>query len=155
VRQLQVADFHSPRFGPTMCGEWSQADTDCAQYINNVNIGSRWEGTYNVTGISNSSQVLSPACPMNSGTCDCSSANANPESFSADYKEFLITFAEAQIYSFEQGWGWFYWTWDTESAPLWSWKQGVAAGILPQKAYSPSWNCNMAVPEWTTLAENY
>src|SRR5690606_12846356 len=29
-------------FGPTMCGEWSQADTDCATFLNNVNMGSRW-----------------------------------------------------------------------------------------------------------------
>ena len=33
--------------------------------------------------------------------------------------------------SFEKGWGWFYWTWDTEDAPQWSWKKGRLAGILP------------------------
>jgi glucan 1,3-beta-glucosidase len=33
--------------------------------------------------------------------------------------------------SFERGWGWFYWTWDTEAAVQWSYKKGVAAGTLP------------------------
>ncbi|PSN75201.1 glycoside hydrolase [Corynespora cassiicola Philippines] len=124
-------------FGPTMCGEWSQADTDCTQFINNVGIGTRWEGTYD-TG-NDSTSILEPQCPAD--TCTCNGANAAPEDYSDAYKKFLYQFAVAQMESFEAGWGWFYWTWETEKAPQWSWKLGMKAGILPAKAYDRSWTC--------------
>lgn len=143
------------RWGPTLCGEFSQADTDCATYLNNVNVGSRWTGTLNTQDPS--TQVLSPTCPSASKgpPCDCTPANANPSQYSASYKQFLQMFAEAQMNSFEKGWGWFYWTWETESATQWSWKLGMQAGILPQKAYAPSFNCSSAVPDFSDLPENY
>ncbi|KAF2116980.1 glycoside hydrolase superfamily, partial [Lophiotrema nucula] len=120
-------------FGPTMCGEWSQADTDCTEYINNVNIGTRWEGNMDTGNASTS--ILSPQCPLKSSTCSCDKAIADPSDYSDAYKQWLYQFAVAQMISFEYGWGWFYWTWDTEKATQWSWKKGVAAGILPSKVY--------------------
>ncbi|EOD43758.1 putative glycoside hydrolase family 5 protein [Neofusicoccum parvum UCRNP2] len=145
-------------FGPTMCGEWSQADTDCTTYINNVGWGTRWEGTYN-TGNSSTS-VLTPTCPTdNNPVCSCDNALADPSDYSDTYKQFLLDFALAQIYSFEQGWGWFYWTWKTEKAVQWSWESGMAAGILPQKAWDHSaFSCNTSdIPDYSGLglAENY
>lgn len=128
------ANFHSS-WGPTISGEWSQADTDCTEYINNVGAGSRWEGTLDGT--------TTPACP-GASSCTCDPANAAPSDFSSEYKSFLQTFAEGQMYSFEQGWGWFYWTWKTESAYTWSWKSGTENGYLPSKAYSPSFTCGTA-----------
>ncbi|CAO2647493.1 Nn.00g084150.m01.CDS01 [Neocucurbitaria sp. VM-36] len=125
-------------FGPTMCGEWSQADTDCTQYINNVATGTRWEGTFDTGNTSTS--VLKPQCPESS-KCSCDPANADPSSYSADYKKWLYQFAIAQMDSFEAGWGWFYWTWETEKATQWSYRRGLAAGILPQKAYDRDWKC--------------
>ncbi|KAK8210621.1 glycoside hydrolase superfamily [Phyllosticta capitalensis] len=136
-------------FGPTMCGEWSQADTDCTQYINNVGWGTRWEGTYN-TGNSSTS-VLSPTCPSNNNPrCDCDGANADPSEYSDIYKKWLMDFALAQMYSFEEGWGWFYWTWKTEKATQWSYEAGMAAGILPQKAWDRSaFMCNTSsIPDF-------
>lgn len=29
-------------FGPTIVGEWGQADTDCTPHLNNVNLSSCW-----------------------------------------------------------------------------------------------------------------
>jgi glucan 1,3-beta-glucosidase len=139
-------------FGPTLVAEWSQADTDCAQYLNNVGVGNRWTGTYN-SGNSKT-QVLSPICPTKSN-CDCGPANADPSTYSDSYKKFLQTFAEAQMYSFEKGWGWFYWTWKTESSAQWSYEKGLAAGILPAKAYAPSYKCTEPWPGWSDLPENY
>ncbi|KAL8809188.1 MAG: hypothetical protein Q9200_003635 [Gallowayella weberi] len=107
-------------FGPTICGEWSQADTDCAVFLNNVNTGTRWEGTLPTSDPTTS--VTTPHCPPNSGTCSCNKANADPGSYSDEYKQWLMMYAEAQMASFEAGWGWFYWTWVTESATQWSWK---------------------------------
>ena len=137
-------------WGPIMNGEWSQADTDCTEFLNNVGSGSRWAGTLN-TGDSSTS-VLTPACP--SPPCSCSQANADASTYSDTYKQFLQMYAGAQMHSFEQAWGWFYWTWETESAVQWSWKLGLQAGILPSKAYSPDFSCNSAVPTFDGLG-NY
>ncbi|KAI9834036.1 MAG: hypothetical protein M1819_003321 [Sarea resinae] len=144
-------------FGPTICGEWSQADTDCATNLNNVNVGSRWAGTMNLQPPSTGGSVLTPSCPANSGTCECSDANADPSKYSTIYKQWLQMFAEAQMASYETGWGWFYWTWITEESVQWSWKLGLAAGILPQKAYAPEFNCTTDVPDYGSkgLPENY
>jgi glucan 1,3-beta-glucosidase len=140
-------------FGPTIFAEWSQADTDCAPSLNNVGIGNRWTGTYNFGDPT--LQVLSPDCPLKNSQCECTDANADPSSYSTTYKQFLQMFAEAQMKSFEEGWGWFYWTWATESATQWSYQKGLAAGILPQKAYAPDFNCSATVPSFSGLPEYY
>ena len=145
-------------FGPTLCGEWSQADTDCALYLNNVGIGSRWEGTLNMVstpGSSGDGSVLSPTCPTSS--CSCTSANAAASSYSQEYKDWLLMFAEAQMHSFEQGWGWFYWTWQVESAVQWSYSAGMAAGTLPKLAYQRDFDCSQSIPDFASLglAESY
>lgn len=145
----------STGFGPTLCGEWSQADTDCATDLNNVGVGSRWEGTLNMAstpGGSSDGSVLSPTCPTaNNPRCSCTEANADPSSWSDTYKQWLLDFAEAQMYSFEQGWGWFYWTWKTESSSQWSYQDGLAAGVLPEKAYTRAFNCSGSIPDYSGL----
>lgn len=143
-------------FGPTIFGEWSQADTDCATYLNNVGVGSRWEGTLNMVdtpGGATTGSVLTPTCPTdNNPRCSCTQANADASSYSAEYKQWLKQFAEAQMDSFDYGWGWFYWTWETESAPQWSYKDALAAGIMPKLAYQPDWNCNDTLPAYSSSA---
>ena len=57
--------------------------------------------------------------------------------------------------SFEIGWGWFYWTWITEGAAQWSWKGGMAAGILPGKVWDRAFTCNDTVPSFGGLPESY
>lgn len=140
----------SSGWGPILNGEWSQADTDCATYLNNVNMGTRWEGTLEYSS-SSSSNVLTPTCPYKNSTCDCTNANADASDYSDEYKDLLLMLAEAQMYAFEQVWGWFYWTWDTESTVQWSWKKGIEAGILPKLAYEPSFKCNESVPDFEAL----
>jgi glucan 1,3-beta-glucosidase len=136
-------------WGPTLDGEWSQADTDCAPYLNNVGVGSRWTGTLN---LGNAEQnVLEPLCPT-APNCNCNMPNADPSQYTDEYKQFLQMYAEAQMDSFEKVWGWFYWTWKTESAVQWSWMLGLEAGILPQKAYAPSFRCGDDVPDFSTLS---
>lgn len=110
---LQSMDT-STGFGPTLVAEWSQADTDCAKYLTNVGWGNRWTGTYKTGNAS--LDVDTPRCPTTDDQCDCGEANADPSQWSGAYKKFLLAFAEAQMTSFEKGWGWFYWVWDTESA---------------------------------------
>lgn len=148
----------STGFGPTMVAEWSQADTDCATNLNNVGWGNRWTGTYNTGNSSDPLEALTPRCPTTDDTCSCSAANNDPSTYSDDYKQFLLYFASAQMDSFEHGWGWWYWTWWTsEGSTQWSYKRGLAAGILPAKAYDRSFSCNSTtIPDWYPgLPETY
>ncbi len=160
LRTSFLTGHNQHRFGPTFCGEWSQADTDCARHLNNVGVGARWTGTLNTNDPK--TQVLSPTCPVaedaegnNAVRCECDSANADPARYSPQYKQWLQMFAEAQMHSFEKGWGWFYWTWETERSVQWSWKLGREAGILPQKAYAPAFRCEGEIPSFQGLPESY
>ncbi|KAJ5221395.1 uncharacterized protein N7469_010282 [Penicillium citrinum] len=147
---LKEINSTSTGWGPTICGEWSQADTDCAKYVNNVGRGTRWEGTYD-TGDS------TKYCPTaDSGpTCSCSGANADPADYSDKYKKWLQTYAEAQMSAFETAQGWFYWTWRTESAAQWSYRTAWKNGYMPEKAYLPSFKCGDDVPDFSGLPEYY
>jgi glucan 1,3-beta-glucosidase len=141
-------------FGPTLVAEWSQADTDCAKHLTNVGWGNRWTGTLTTDNVA--SDVTSPRCPTKDTRCSCAQANAAASQWSDSYKKFLKMFAEAQMSSFEKGWGWFYWVWDTEDAPQWSYKKGLAAGVLPAKAYDRSLDCDLSkIPSFSDLPEYY
>ncbi|KAL1871179.1 hypothetical protein VTK73DRAFT_2230 [Phialemonium thermophilum] len=153
TKQTEQSMNPATGFGPTLVAEWSQADTDCAKYLTNVGWGNRWTGTYNSGDPS--TQALTPRCPTTDDRCECGDANADPDQWSDTYKQFLRMFAEAQMTSFEKGWGWFYWVWDTESAPQWSYKKGMAAGILPTKAYEKSFDCTGSIPSFSDLPEYY
>ncbi len=57
--------------------------------------------------------------------------------------------------AFERGWGWFYWTWDTEEAVQWSYRKGLKAGIMPGDASKREGVCGRDVPEFEDLPESY
>ncbi|CAG8420173.1 unnamed protein product [Penicillium salamii] len=146
---LQEINSTSSGWGPTICGEWSQADTDCAQYVNNVGRGTRWEGTYDT-------KDSTAYCPTaDDGTCSCSKTMVDPAIYSDTYKSFLQTYAEAQMSAFETAMGWFYWTWRTESAAQWSYRTAWKNGFMPSKAYSPSFKCGDTVPDFSDMPEYY
>ncbi|CAI7601730.1 unnamed protein product [Penicillium pancosmium] len=147
---LQDINSTSTGWGPTISGEWSQADTDCAKYVNNVGRGTRWEGTY-------ATDDSTAYCPTaDSGTtCSCSGANADVSDYSDKYKQWLQMYAEAQMSAFETAQGWFYWTWRTESAAQWSYRTAWKNGFMPKKAYSPSFKCGDDVPDFSGLPEYY
>jgi hypothetical protein len=58
----------------TVLGEWSNAVTDCAQWLNGRGVGARWDGTWY-----NNNQVFG----------SCSNWTGDSSGFSADYKTFL------------------------------------------------------------------
>ncbi|KAJ9195096.1 CAZyme family GH5 [Paecilomyces variotii] len=151
VGMIGQVDSTSAGWGPTICGEWSQSDTDCAQFLNNVGWGTRWTGTYD-TGDSDTS-VTTPLCPT-SPNCECSAANADPTTYSDDYKKWLLTYAEAQMFAYEKAHGWFYWTWKTESAAQWSYQTAWQNGFMPKLAYQPDFTCG-EIPSFGSLPENY
>lgn len=152
-KQTEQSMDTSTGFGPTLFAEWSQADTDCARHVTNVGWGNRWEGTYDAHGTDES--ALEPRCPTEDDRCSCRQANADAGDYSDDYKKFLKMFAEAQMHSFEKGWGWWYWTWKTEDAVQWSYELGLKAGILPEKAYDRDFDCDRDVPDFDDLPEYY
>ncbi|KAK9466127.1 glycoside hydrolase superfamily [Lipomyces arxii] len=154
---MEISSNNMTGHGPTMVGEWSQADTDCLRYLNNINVGSRWEGTYNVSVVAN--QVLVPSCP-GAFNCTCTQANASPDDYSDEYREYLLTAAEAQMHAFESngGWGFMYWAWkmETPEATQWSYQRAVAANIMPRQAYQRQYNCSASVDFVAMgLADNY
>ncbi|KAG0378581.1 hypothetical protein BGX24_003424 [Mortierella sp. AD032] len=108
-------------FGPSMVGEFSVAVNDCAIYLNGINSGYRWDGTFGGNGYRHSPDST------------CTGEN-DVSSYTAEYKTFLKQFFLAQVEAFEQGSGWFYWNFKTESNPLWSYFDGVEHGWLPEDA---------------------
>ncbi|KAF9886990.1 hypothetical protein FE257_010606 [Aspergillus nanangensis] len=147
---IQEINSTNAGWGPTICGEWSQADTDCTKYLNNVGRGTRWEGT-----LSNTDSTAYCPTADDGPSCSCSSANADVADYSDDYKKFLKVYAEAQMSAFETGQGWFYWTWHTESAAQWSYKTAWKNGFMPAKAYAPDFKCGDTIPDFGTLPEFY
>ncbi|KAI9810855.1 MAG: hypothetical protein M1826_003444 [Phylliscum demangeonii] len=165
AQMLQSVD-PATGFGPTLCGEWSQADTDCAPFLNDVHVGNRWTGS--LTPLDPAAAAIThPVCAAAAAgaACSCDIPNAAPDptthlvpGYPPAYARWLRAFAEAQMLSFEHGWGWFYWTWDTERAVQWSWKKGVLAGILPPDPANRSFTCAdgaAAAVAWDGLAEGY
>ncbi|KAL9050720.1 MAG: hypothetical protein Q9162_006460 [Coniocarpon cinnabarinum] len=149
----QVSQSMSPAsdFGSFISGEWSIADTDCASLLTPEGTGNRWEGSLKTDNVSTT--VLQPSCPLadeeRGDECSCNKANADPSQYSDGYKTWLSHFADAQIQSFNSGWGFFYWNWDVEDSVAggvqWSWKKGREAGILPQNVAEGGdrlWECD-------------
>lgn len=131
-------------FGPTMVAEWSQAHTDCVTHLNGFDMGNRWTGTF--------PDVDGPSCPTRDKQCTCSVSNDETK-YTDAYKQFIKTWAIAQMDAFEKGWGWFYWTWKTESAPLWSYKHGLEGGFMPAKAYDRDWSCEAKIPDFSGVKD--
>ncbi|PIL35559.1 hypothetical protein GSI_02287 [Ganoderma sinense ZZ0214-1] len=101
----------------TVSGEWSNAITDCAKWLNGRGVGARWDGTY---------QSNQPTL----GSCD--GYTGNMSTFSDDYKTFLRRYFESQVAIGEAVQGWIFWTWKAENADDWSYQKGLEGGWIPQ-----------------------
>lgn len=44
---------------------------------------------------------------------------------------------------------------DYQNRPQWSYKKGLAAGVLPAKAYEKSFDCTGTIPSFSDLPEYY
>ena len=91
------ADFQSANIW-TVVGEWSNALTDCAKWLNGRGVGARWEGQW---GDASGQHVF--------GTCN--GYTGNYSTFSQDYKDQMRKYFEVQIEVGEQVQGWVFWTW--------------------------------------------
>ncbi|KIY43608.1 glycoside hydrolase family 5 protein, partial [Fistulina hepatica ATCC 64428] len=125
-------------FGLTTAGEFSNAVTDCGKYLNGVNLGVRYEGTY--TG----------GTYERVGSCD---PWVDYENYSTDMKESIRTFAMASMDALQN---WFFWAWKIGNSsvtgkvpsPAWSYQLGLQHGWMPTDPRSAMGQCKNTDP-WT------
>ncbi|KAF2841077.1 glycoside hydrolase family 5 protein [Patellaria atrata CBS 101060] len=104
----------------TISGEWCGALTDCAKWLNGKDTGARYDGTFdNGQG----TQYI--------GSCD-RKTTGTVGGLTAEEKENIGRYIEAQLDAYESAQGWIWWTWKTEGAPEWDMRALMAAGVFPQ-----------------------
>ncbi|GAA6009550.1 hypothetical protein JCM11491_003600 [Sporobolomyces phaffii] len=118
-------------FGIPLAGEFSIAVNDCGRFLNNVDQGTRIEGTFinEATG-----EPLFEAS-VELGSC---AFWEDYENWSDELKADLRDLAYAEMDTFQN---WFYWTWKTAPSletphrfanPLWSYSLGLEQGWIPR-----------------------
>ena len=88
-------------------GEWSNALTDCAKWLNGRGVGARWEGKWGTA----SDQHFFASCDGYTG---------DSSTFSKDYKDQMRKYFEVQVEVGERVQGWVFWTWkvrDSTASP--------------------------------------
>lgn len=103
----------------TIVGEFTPANTDCAQWLNGRGAGARYDNTLN-----GSAPLQFP------GVC-AEKTGANPSGFKADYIDHLARSFEAQTWVYEKASGWVVWLWKAEQASDWSMQTGITYGWIP------------------------
>jgi len=98
-------------------GEWTGASSDCAKWLNGFGRGSRYDQTFGNENYH--------------GSC-AGKYEGTVAGLSAVDKMNLEYYVEAQLDAYEQGGGWVFWTWKTESAPEWNLRDLIREGLFPQ-----------------------
>ncbi|TRM62675.1 glycoside hydrolase family 5 protein [Schizophyllum amplum] len=125
-------------FGFTAAGEFSNAVTDCGLWLNGVEDGVRYEGTYKDPGFERV------------GSCD---EWTDWENYSDDMKAAMKQFAVASMDALQN---WFFWTWKIGEStvtgkvesPAWSYKLGLDNGWMPKDPREAAGTCGNPSP-WT------
>lgn len=99
----------------SVCGEFSAALTDCAYWLNGVGRGARWLGDYDGS--------------LYHGLC---AAYTSPSGWTADHRDNVRKYIEAQLDAFEQQGGWIFWNWKCEDAIDWDMSRLISEGVFPQ-----------------------
>ncbi|KAH7909262.1 exo-beta-1,3-glucanase [Hygrophoropsis aurantiaca] len=118
-------------FGMTAAGEFSNAVTDCGLWVNGVNLGTRYEGTY------------TPGTWPSMGSCD---PWTNWQSWNTSMKQDVQNFAMASMDALQN---WFFWTWKIGNSsttgvvesPQWSYQLGLQNGWMPKDPRTASGIC--------------
>ncbi|PPQ85378.1 hypothetical protein CVT25_006409 [Psilocybe cyanescens] len=103
----------------TVSGEWSNAVTDCAKWLNGRGVGARWDGTW----------FPGPGTQVHGS---CADFTGNYTTWTQDYIDFLRKYWEVQVEVGEAVQGWVFWTWKAENADEWSYQRGLQGGWIPQ-----------------------
>ncbi|CAE6534547.1 unnamed protein product [Rhizoctonia solani] len=126
-------------FGMTTAGEFSNAFNDCGFFLNGVNLGARYDGTF---------QFYSGA---NAGAGSCVKW-MDHRRWSTAEKEAIKQFALSSFDAFQN---YFFWTWkvgesitwgNIVAAPLWSYKHGLENGFMPTDPREATGACGGGSP---------
>ncbi|KAJ7702289.1 glycoside hydrolase superfamily [Mycena rosella] len=130
-------------FGFVVAGEFSNAVTDCGLYVNGVNQGVRYEGTY----------ILGGPWPT---LGNCSTDWLDYPNWDSTTKNAYKTFAQASMDSLQN---WFFWTWKVGNstagkieAPHWSYQLGLEQGWMPTDPRQAVGQCKNSNPFVGTLS---
>lgn len=108
----------------TVIGEWTATATDCGKGLNGRFAGARYDGS-----IPGSVRVGS-----------CVGLTGNASTFSAEYRQFLGQYFEAQTQAYEKGGlGWVMWSWKMEDVDEWSYQKGLEWGWIPRDLDHGNW----------------
>ncbi len=99
----------------TVTGEWSAALTDCSKWLNGAGNGARYDASYQ------NDNAL--------GSCE---GIDDISTWSDEHKENTRKYIEAQLDAYDQGAGWVFWSYKTESTIEWDFKRLAAYGLFPQ-----------------------
>ncbi|KAH9951963.1 glycoside hydrolase superfamily [Amylocystis lapponica] len=124
-------------FGLSGAGEWSNALNDCGLWVNGVNQGTRYEGTYTMGG--NYPRI---------GSCD---PWTDWQSWNATFKASIEDWALESMSALQN---WFFWTWKignsttsgTVEAPAWSYQLGLQNGWMPADPRAADGLCDNTDP---------
>ncbi|KAG6886031.1 hypothetical protein C0993_005215 [Termitomyces sp. T159_Od127] len=138
-----LVNTSSANFGLTTAGEFSNAVTDCGLWLNGVNLGTRYEGTY--SGFSN-----------RVGSC---SDWTNWQNWDAPTKSAIKNFAMASMDALQVK-DYFFWTWKIGNSsmtgkvetPHWSYQLGLENGWMPTDPRSAIGFCGNTDPWSPPLA---
>ncbi|CAE6445133.1 hypothetical protein ACGC1H_004946 [Rhizoctonia solani] len=126
-------------FGMTTAGEFSSAFNDCGFFLNGVNLGARYDGTFRFYG----------GPTAGAGACV---KWMDSRLWSAAEKESIKQFALASFDAFQH---YFFWTWkvgesttwgNIVAAPLWSYKHGLENGYMPTDPREATGACGGGSP---------
>jgi glucan 1,3-beta-glucosidase len=112
----------SIQFGPNNAGEFSAAINDCGQWLNGVNLGQRYDGTYKDWS--------------NSRTGSCDMWN-DYRQWDQQTKDDLLTFVSGSMDALQN---FFFWTWKIGNStsdvpqpnPMWHYRLGWQQGWIPR-----------------------
>ncbi|RDB21561.1 putative glucan 1,3-beta-glucosidase D [Hypsizygus marmoreus] len=124
-------------FGLTNAGEFSNAVTDCGLYLNGVNLGTRYEGTY-------------PGSGARIGSC---TPWTDWQNYDSKMKTSIRNFALASMDALQD---YFFWTWKIGNSsvtgkvetPAWSYQLGLEQGWMPKDPRAAQGVCGNSNP-WT------
>ncbi|KAI0647238.1 glycoside hydrolase [Trametes meyenii] len=123
-------------FGMTHVGEWSLAINDCGQWVNGVNLGARFDGSFTAGNFPN--------------VGDCS-LYTDYTQWDAEWKADMKQFALQSMSALQN---WFFWTWKIgnstvtgrPSAPVWSYQLGLQEGWMPTDPRDSQGACDSSDP---------
>ncbi|KAJ8517303.1 hypothetical protein ONZ45_g5473 [Pleurotus djamor] len=123
------------QFGVTNAGEWSLAVTDCGLYLNGVNLGTRYEGTF-------------AGSPGRVGDC---ADWTDWTRYTPAIRNAMKNFAMASMDAFQN---YFFWTWRIGNSsvsgrvetPHWSYSLGLQEGWMPQDPREADGYCGNTNP---------